>query len=106
MTSDDRRRAQRAAVPLDGHWEGASGHRTGRIADISAQGCFVESMVAPSIGEEVSLKVTLPGGAILEARSEVVYVLRGMGFGVRFIELTDAQQEVVAQAMQQLLGGA
>ena len=53
----------------------------------------------------MSLKVTLPGGAILEAQGEVVYVMRGMGFGVRFIEMTEAQQEVVAQAMQQLLGG-
>jgi hypothetical protein len=106
MASDDRRQARRAAVPLDGDWRGGGvGRRTGRIADISTTGCFVESMAAPGAGEQVSLTVTLPGGTILEAHGEVAYVLSGMGFGVRFIELTEAQKEAVAQAMQQLLEG-
>jgi hypothetical protein len=104
MADDERRRAPRATVPLDGEWHGASGQRAGRIGDISLGGCFVESMAMPSVGEEVSLRLTLPGGQSLDALAEVAYVSQGMGFGVRFLGLTPEQQEQLAEAMRRLLG--
>ena len=103
MGGDERRHTERAMVPLDGEWHGASGHRSGRIADISIGGCFVESMATPSVGEQVGVKVTLPSGEALEALGEVAYVAMGMGFGVRFLDLTPAQQELLADTMRRLL---
>lgn len=93
----------RASVPLDGEWEGASGHRVGRIGDISAGGCFVESLLLPAVGERVRVRVRLPGGAEIDALGEVAYLAMGMGFGLRFLDLTPDQQARLREAMLRLL---
>jgi hypothetical protein len=104
MGGDERRRMPRASVPLEGEWDGASGHRVGRIADISVGGCFVESVAMPAIGEALALRVTLPGGIVLDVQGVVTYAALGMGFGVRFLDLNDEQQMLLDEAMQRLLG--
>lgn len=102
MSGDNRRQSRRSTVPLDGAWEGAAGHRVGRIGDISVGGCYVESMSMPTVGERISVRATLPGGGAFEAVGEVAYVAMGMGFGVRFLDLTAAQSDALVDAMRQL----
>ena len=104
MSGEERRQAPRAMVPLDGEWLTSLGRRVGRIADISMGGCFVESIAMPSVGEEVSIKVALPGAQILDVLGEVAYTLNGFGFGVQFFALTPEQHELLGEAMRGLLG--
>ncbi|MGH7635811.1 MAG: PilZ domain-containing protein, partial [Gemmatimonadaceae bacterium] len=41
---DERRQHPRLAIPIQGSWRGASGGSQCRIADVSAGGCFVQSL--------------------------------------------------------------
>jgi hypothetical protein len=44
-------------------------------------------------GEIVSFKLQLPGGDWLELTGEVAHQCPPMGFGLRFVDLTDEQTE-------------
>jgi hypothetical protein len=71
-------------------WRGASGATSCRIADISLSGCFVESLSAPPAGEEVIVSIRFKEAISLSLRGRVVYVDPGIGFGVQFLELPEA----------------
>jgi hypothetical protein len=83
MTSDPRRR-QRIRGPFEASWSGTSGHRAVRVADFSANGCFVEDIASPSVGERVMVTLRIPGGHPIEASGQVVYLYPAQGFGVVF----------------------
>jgi hypothetical protein len=96
---DERRRHERLAKPMDGSWRGQSGATSCRITDISWDGCFLETLTAPSVGE--ATVVTVPaGGRMNEISGQIVYVERGHGIAVKFDKLTVDQIE----ALKDLLG--
>jgi hypothetical protein len=105
MAADERRRARRLTVPLEGGWDGASGRRPCRIADLSVGGCFVESFSSPNVGETVKVTVTLPDGQSIEASTEVTYVFSSIGFGGRFLDLSEEDRQVLADNLARLLPG-
>lgn len=80
--------------------ECASGKREARISDLSPGGCYVDSIVAVVEDEPVILSMTTPEGKTLSFSGDVAYVLQGMGFGVRFKELTDEQSSFLADAIK------
>ena len=62
---------------------------------------------APNLGQEVILRVTLPGGAELEARGVVEWARPGShepndvpGFGARFVELPSYARQLVDHFIQ------
>lgn len=79
--------------------ECSSGKREARIGDLSPGGCYVDSIVAVTEGEPVALSIRTSDGGTLEFSGEVAYVLQGMGFGVRFGELTDDQTSFLSSAI-------
>jgi PilZ domain len=88
----ERRNKERLEVCLEAVW-GGGGNRPARIVDLSEGGCFVDSMSEACIGELLTLHVKLPTGAWLELTGEVAHQLRPVGFGLRFVELSDEQRE-------------
>ena len=75
----------------------ASGNRDARISDLSAGGCFVDTIVTARVGEEVSLKMTLPPGDVIEVTGNVAYVFDGTGFGVSFTSLSDSARKSIEE---------
>src|SRR5687768_9703126 len=102
MSTDERRKARRVTVPLEGGWGGASGNRPCRIADLSTGGCFVESPSPPVVGEIVNVTITLPDGHLLQAVAEVTYCFPAMGFGARFLSLPNDDGDVLAANLDKL----
>jgi hypothetical protein len=105
MAADERRRARRLTVPLEGGWDGASGRRPCRIADLSTGGCFVESFSLPGVGERVKVTIDLPDGHAITAVTEVTYAFPSIGFGGRFIDLSAEDRQVLADNLARLLPG-
>ncbi len=69
--------------------EFASGRREARISDLSEGGCFVECIAAVRTGETVRLTITMLDDTEVPAVGEITYAFEGMGFGLRFTDLTD-----------------
>lgn len=87
----DRRREKRWDVCLDAVWDGRSGNFTARVTDLSEGGCYIDSLNQTNVGEILHLKLQLPNGDLLELTGEVAHQAPPLGFGLRFIELTDDQ---------------
>jgi hypothetical protein len=89
---NERRNKERLDVSLDAVWDG-HGNRPARITDLSEGGCFVDTTGEALIGERLTFRVELPDGNALELTGEVAHYMRPVGFGLRFIELSDEQRE-------------
>ena len=99
--TDDRRKAPRAKCVLDGSWSGVSVGGSVRISDVSATGCFIETLATPQQGERVRVQLHLPQGP-LSLNAEVTYVEPRMGFGMRFIDVDPGTAEILTDAVAHL----
>ena len=99
----DRRKEERLEVCLDAVWDGKSGNYTARVTDLSEGGCYLDTMGEAQIGEIVSFKLQVPGGDWLELTGEVAHQSPPMGFGLRFVDLTDEQMERLRSFISHLL---
>jgi hypothetical protein len=101
--NEDRRRHGRLAQAFEGSWRGASGQTRCRIGDFSPGGCFVQSLAMPGTGEETIISIAF-GDRTLTFKGTVVYVEAGMGFAVRFEDLSPTGisqlQELMAAAAE------
>ena len=80
--------------------ESASGRRDARISDISAGGCYIDSIAVAKEGEDVLFEFKQIGDENLKFTGTVAYVLEGMGFGIKFKNLTDEHQKVINQILE------
>ena len=98
---NDRRSQERLEVSLDTVWDG-HGNRPARITDLSAGGCFVDTTGEAVAGEMLTFRVQLPDGNWLELTGEVAHQMRPVGFGLRFVELSEEQREQLLQFLEYL----
>ena len=96
----NRRSDNRLGINLRARWDGISGQQEARISDISLGGCYVDSLSRVDLGEFVALELELPSGEWLPLRGEVTTCQEGVGFGLRFVSLTEEEKS----ALEQLLG--
>jgi PilZ domain-containing protein len=99
---DERRSGQRWDVSLDAAWDGKSGNYTARITDLSDGGCYVDSLGDVTMGELLCLKLHLPNGEWLELTGEVAHHTPPVGFGLRFLELSEVQLETLRAFIEYL----
>jgi len=92
---DERRSGKRWDVSLDAVWDGKSGNYTARITDLSDGGCYVDSLGDVIMGELVHLRLTLPGGESVEVKGEVAHHTPPVGFGIRFLDLSEEQLQTL-----------
>lgn len=87
-------------VSLDVVWQGTSEKIDARMSEISMHGCFIDSRTqGRALGDIVEFKVHLPGGPWVSLQGELVTEDYPMGFGLRFTELTDHDQRLLAQVV-------
>ena len=91
------RQHDRVTVPLSVILDCTSGSREVRVSDLSTGGCYVDTIAAVQADEHVGLKLLLPHGRTQDLVGTVVYVHPGIGFGVRFNEMTREQRTVIEQ---------
>jgi hypothetical protein len=94
--SEERRESERQTFLDEIMLEFSSGQREARISDISAGGCYVDSIAAVSEGEPVSFDVSAGEGQTISFTGEIAYVLQGMGFGIKFTDITEEQRQFLA----------
>jgi c-di-GMP-binding flagellar brake protein YcgR len=84
MTDSDRRDAPRLKirVPIEIEVEGGSGPIRGATADLSAGGCYVETMFPHPVGTTIDLKLQLENTLLVAAT--VVTCDPQVGNGIRF----------------------
>lgn len=97
----ERRNEKRSDVCLDAVWEGSSGNNEARVTDLSEGGCYLDTMGQAQVGEALAFKLKLPDGSWLELSGEVAHERPPMGFGLRFVNLTDEQQEKLRALLDQ-----
>ena len=98
----DRRTEKRWDVCLDAVWEGKSGNHHARVTDLSEGGCYVDSLGEAQVGEVLAFKLQLPDGEWLELTGEVAHQAPPLGFGLRFTNLSDEQNERLRALLNQL----
>jgi PilZ domain len=86
---EDERKSFIAEVVL----EFASGKRQVRVSDISAGGCYVESIISVQVGDEIKFELLDRNGDRLPFTGQIAYHFDGMGFGVKFTNLTNEQKK-------------
>jgi hypothetical protein len=94
---DERRRYRRASRLLEIRWEDLSGKYNARVTDISPDGCYIESIGQVTVGQQIRFEIQLPTGNWVPLRGEVVNHQPNLGFGVRFIALTEEEKKVLSQ---------
>jgi hypothetical protein len=95
VAMSDRRSEKRLDVCLDAVWDGKSGNYIARVTDLSEGGCYIDTLGGASNGEILRLKLQLPDGAWLELTGAVAHQSPPLGFGMKFVDLTDAQLETL-----------
>ena len=98
----ERRSGQRWDVSLDAVWDGKSGNYTARITDLSDGGCYMDSLGDVVMGEMVHLKLALPNGDWLDLKGEVAHHTPPVGFGIRFLDLSDQQLKTLRAFIEYL----
>jgi hypothetical protein len=92
--TQEKRASIRAAVNLPVRWDGSSGLHESRIEDIGMGGCFVNTKGMVQLGEPVALQIMLPTGRWVPLRGKITSYQPGIGFGVVFRKLSDADKDV------------
>jgi hypothetical protein len=77
--------------------EAASGRQPARISDISGGGCYIDTIVEVNVGDPVAFDIPGAENGPVRFNGTVAYHFAGMGFGVQYSNLTDAQSQFLKQ---------
>jgi PilZ domain len=89
---EDSREAERVEIETAIYilWGTDESLRGGKITSLSTGGCFVQTRSEALAGQKLSIRIRLPTERWMLLEGEVRHVLRRVGFGVRFAELTES----------------
>jgi hypothetical protein len=91
------REHERATFFAETVLESASGRQPARISDISAGGCYIDTIVEVNVGDAVAFEIPGAGAGPVRFSGTVAYHFAGMGFGVQYSNLTDVQSQFLKQ---------
>lgn len=78
-----------------------------RVDDVSLGGCFLNTFGHVEPDEEVNLQILLPSGEWLPLRGRVASYQPGVGFGLSFTSLSEAERaalkELISSAIDRLV---
>ena len=81
-------------------WQGSAGKHDARMSEISMEDCFIDTKEqGRTIGDTVDFKVHLPGGPWVSLQGELINQDYPMGFGLRFMHLTEADRRLLAEVV-------
>src|SRR5258708_5631318 len=90
--TDEKRKHGRQPLVMEASWEGSGIKSRARTVDISATGCFIDTLGEVEIGEKLNLKLTLQDGEYISVQAVVMYRMPSLGFGVRFTKISDSDR--------------
>ena len=91
------REHERIPVSLETVVESSVGQREARISDLSMGGCYVDSILHAHVDETVVINIRMPDGEWMKFSGNVTYTFPGVGFGLRFADLTDDEKSLLSQ---------
>jgi len=102
----ERRRAKRVSTNLTVRWNTSDLSQDSKITDLSAEGCFIltaDRMPVNKLSrvtqvprrDEIHVELHLSPGEWLKLKGEVVYKVERLGFGVRFVNVTTPDKQVL-----------
>jgi hypothetical protein len=100
--NEERRAAPRIRAHLATKWVAGSDMHEGIIRDISRTSCFVLSQEPVSRGLHVFVEVGLPKLLHMRLKGIVMRPVEGVGFGVRFRDLTATEKLMLDQLLHRL----
>jgi c-di-GMP-binding flagellar brake protein YcgR len=105
MTDSDRRQAPRLKirVPIEIEVEGGSGPIRGATADLSAGGCYIETLFPFPLGTTLDLKLQLENTLLVAAT--VVTCDPQVGNGIRFERMLPEDREELKTYLEALEQG-
>lgn len=93
-TSSEKRSSKRVSYFCEVECEGAGSRFQTRISDLSADGAFIDAVTSYPEGSTLTLKFAI-GSRQITTTAEVRYRMPQIGMGVRFIEMTADDREVI-----------
>lgn len=90
--TDEKRKRQRLPLVIEATWEGSTSKSLARTVDISATGCFIDTMGPVGVGELLNLRLTLPDGEYISVQGVVMYNMPSVGCGVQFTQISDSDR--------------
>ena len=96
------RRYRRVPGPFEGWWLGTLPIPV-NVLDLSAGGCLIHSYHEPTPGSRLSLELDVPFIGAVTFIGEVLYVRAGVGFAIKFVELTPALRVTLDEISTRLL---
>ncbi|HEX2271738.1 MAG TPA: PilZ domain-containing protein [Pyrinomonadaceae bacterium] len=88
----EQRKDERVPLRLEVQWNAFETSSRDVTSDVSLSGCYVESLNPVTVGEVVTLGLRLPFGTTLPVRCEVRYHQPTIGFGLKFLNLSNYQR--------------
>lgn len=85
----------RVPLRLEVQWNGWENQSPDVTSDVSLSGCYIESLNPVTVGEVLNLGLRLPSNEILPIRCEVRYHQPTIGFGIKFLQLSRFQRDVL-----------
>jgi PilZ domain len=95
-TKADRRAYPRTPGPFDGSYFGS---QTCRISNLSVIACYVECLAPMDKGVHVDVTIELPREGPVLLRGEIIYKEPGMGFALRFLDISPEVSRTLACAV-------
>jgi c-di-GMP-binding flagellar brake protein YcgR len=103
---EERRKAKRVSVPLEGRWRGASGeNHEARVSNLSQVGCYLETTEQALAREPVEIELRLPDGRYLAIKGQAVFNIPNGGIGVYFTENNQARENLIRFIEHYVTGG-
>ena len=90
--TDEKRKHGRQPLVMEASWDGSGSKSLARTVDVSATGCFIDTLALVELGETLDLRLTLPDGEYISVQGVVIYQMPSLGFGVRFIRISDSDR--------------
>ena len=95
----ERRRAERFRANVRVRWETLKAQGRGDVCDLSSSGCFVLTGGPVVRGELARLELMLAGD-MTTLWGNVVYNINEMGFAVRFVFGSEADEQIVERVIR------
>ena len=90
--TDEKRKHGRASLVMEASWEGSGTRSAARTVDISVTGCFIDTPALVAVGDTLNLKLKPHDGEFISVQGMVMYQQPGLGFGLRFTKISDADR--------------
>src|SRR5437763_3997211 len=95
----ERRTSERVRANLNVRWETLKAQGRGSVCDLSSSGCFVLTGGEVTAGELLRMDLVFSEG-IATFWGNVVYAINEMGFAVRFVFGSEADQQAVERLIR------